>query len=611
MKTRIRVLARVPENTVETKVVIEGRCKDSSPFSASDPDIDWYKENIPCMNSCPASTRIPEYLEAVSTQNYDLCYKINREDNLFPHTLGRVCAHPCETYCRHGFSGMGDPVNICWSKRTGADYKTKNGKLKKCLPQTDKKVAVVGAGPCGLTVANDLALVGHSVTVFEALPSPGGMMVAGIPVFRLPRNLLEGEINDILDLGVELKLNQKIGEDISLAQLQDDFDAVALTTGCMTPISLAIPGEKLDGVIPGLDFMMQVNIGDRKKIDGTVVVVGGGFTAMDCSRTALRLGAEKVIVIYRRTKNELLVDDRELREASFEGVEFYFLVSPLEIHSSDGKKLTKLKCIKNRLSDPGPDGRRKPAPIADSEFTIDCDYVIPAISQSPDTSFIDPGMGISLNGNRISINKQGLMTSSEGIFASGDCVTGPQNLITAIGEGHDTAKAIDQHLMKKSRVKEVVSKKTFGQRGMRSIYQWRQSNQEIYDVIPMTEIDALKKEERGSFEREVDLGYKKEEGGLQADRCYLCNHNIHINEKDCILCANCVDVCPYDCIKIATQDKVIVKDPKTGGTKKEKEGLFYMLMDEEKCIRCGLCLDVCPTFCLTMDKITFSQTFEA
>ena len=244
MEKRIRVLARVKESEAESKEVVETRCKSKEVFYANDPDTEWYKKNIPCMDACPANTRVPEYLDSISRGDFDTTYLINRIDNVFPHTLGRVCSHPCETACRHGFEGMGDPVSICWLKRVGGDYKSKEKiKLQGVKKKTGKKVAVIGAGPAGLALANDLALLGHSVTVYEALPTVGGMLYGGIPAFRLPRTLIQQEIKDITDLGVELKLNTRIGKEITLQQLKEGNDAVCITTGCMVPVKLNVPGE--------------------------------------------------------------------------------------------------------------------------------------------------------------------------------------------------------------------------------------------------------------------------------------------------------------------------------------------------------------------------------
>jgi formate dehydrogenase major subunit len=604
MEKRIRVLARVKEGQAESKEVIETRCKSKDMFYANDPDIEWYKQNIPCMYACPANTRVPEYLDSISRGDFNKTYLINRSDNVFPHTLGRVCSHPCETACRHGFEGMGDPVSICWLKRAGGDYKGKGKiKLEAAKKKAGKKIAIVGAGPAGLTLANDLSLRGYMVTVYEALSVAGGMLYSGIPAFRLPRALVKDEIKDIKDLGVDLKLNTRIGKEATLQQLKDKNDAVCITAGCMVPVKLDIPGEDYQGVIPGLDFMMQVNTGKLKGVRGTVVVVGGGFTAMDCSRTALRLGAKRVIVIYRRTRNEMLVDERELKETSLEGVEFQFLVSPVRIASRDGERVSEIECVKNKLGEPGPDGRKRPAEIKGSEFKIKTDWIIPAVSQQADPSLLPSKLNIKTEKGMAVVDKDSYMTSEKGIFACGDFISGPRNIISAIGEAHRVAQAIDLYLTGREMINEKVVRTVFKQSGLRSITQWKAGHYDIYDVIPREEISSLKKDQRTRLEKEVDLGYKKETGQMQADRCYLCNHNIQIDEKDCILCANCVDVCPHDCIKIARKDQVMV------GGRKENLDVFYMLIDEERCIRCGLCLDVCPTTCLYMEKFQFEKEF--
>src|SRR3989338_6142947 len=606
MEKMIRVLARVKESQAESKEVVETRCKSKEVFYANDPNIEWYKQNIPCMYACPANTRVPEYLDSISRGDFDKTYLINRTDNVFQHTLGRVCSHPCETACRHGFEGLGDPVSICWLKRAGGDYRGKGKiKLEASKKKTGKRVAIVGGGPAGLTLANDLALWGHNITVYEALPIAGGMLYSGIPAFRLPRSLVQDEIKDIINLGIDLKLNVRIGKEITLQQLKDSNGAVCITIGCMLPVKLNIPGEDYQGVVPGLDFMMQVNTEKRKGKRGTVVVIGGGFTAMDCSRTALRLGAEKSIVLYRRTRNEMMVDGRELKETSLEGVEFQFLVAPVKIISKDRERVSEIECIKNKLGEPGADGRKRPVPIEDSNFKIKADWIIPAVSQQSDSSLLPSKLNIKTEKGMAAVDKTTYMTSENGVFACGDFISGPRNIISVIGEAHNVAKAIDLYLIGLERTREKVTQTVYKQSGMRSITQWKVNNQDIYDVIPRKEIPSLKKEQRTGLEKEVDLGYRMETGQMQADRCYLCNHNIQINVDECILCANCVDVCPLDCIKMARKDKVMVKNG--GDYKSENLNVFYMLIDEEKCIRCGLCLDVCPTACLYMEKLQFEK----
>ena len=606
MEKRIRVIARVKEGQAESKDIVEIRCKSKEIFYANNPDTEWYKKNIPCMDACPANTRIPEYLDSISRGDFDKTYLINRIDNVLPHTLGRVCSHPCETACRHGFEGLGDPVSICWLKRVGGDYKSKEKiKLQGIKKKTGKNVAVIGAGPAGLALANDLALFGHNVTVYEALPTAGGMLYSGIPAFRLPRTLIQQEIKNITDLGVEIKLNTRIGKEITLQQLKEGNDAVCITTGCMVPVRLNVPGEDYQGVIPGLDFMIQVNTGKLKGLRGTVVVIGGGFTAIDCSRTALRLGAEKSIVLYRRTRNEMMVDERELKETSLEGVEFQFLVAPVKIISKARERVSEIECVKNKLGEAGADGRKRPVPIEDSNFRIKADWIIPAVSQQSDPSLLPSKLNIKTEKGMAAVDKTTYMTSENGVFACGDFISGPRNIISVIGEAHKVAKAIDLYLIGLERTREKVTQTVYKQSGMRSITQWKVNNQDIYDVIPRKEIPSLKKEQRTGLEKEVDLGYRMETGQMQADRCYLCNHNIQINGDECILCANCVDVCPLDCIKMARKDKVMVKNG--GDYKSENLNVFYMLIDEEKCIRCGLCLDVCPTACLYMEKLQFEK----
>src|SRR5215475_529853 len=266
-------------------------------------DLHWVKQNIPCQSACPAGTDIPGYLEAVYHGRFREAYEINLRDNVFPAVLGRVCSRPCEHACRHGWGGNGEPVAICFSKRSAADfYHQEPIVLAKLFPPSGRCVAVVGAGVAGLTAARELALLGHAVTVFEKHRTAGGMLNQGIPAFRLPRDVIEFEVAQVLSLGIELRCGVAVGSDAPLSGLVRDFDAVVLAGGTLRPNLLELEGADIEGVEHGLDFLLQVNELGRRRVGERVVVIGGGYTAMDCSRTALRLGAASVTVCYRRPR---------------------------------------------------------------------------------------------------------------------------------------------------------------------------------------------------------------------------------------------------------------------------------------------------------------------
>ncbi|GMT42705.1 MAG: NADPH-dependent glutamate synthase small subunit [bacterium] len=590
MDERYRVLARIPEGQGESPEVVMVKTVTNKVMYCHDPDIDWYKDNVPCRRTCPAGTRIPEYISAAAGGDYYKCYEINRVDNVLPHILGRVCAHPCEDDCRHGYDGMGSPVSICWLKRSGADHKESAPELKTAYP-TGKKVAVIGSGPAGLALAQDFSLWGHSVTIFEAMEKPGGMMRYGIPRFRLPEDIIDYEIGQILNLGAQLKCGVKVGEDPLLNDLARDFDAVVMAGGCALPTTLDIPGIDAEGVVYGLDFMNMVNTGALKKVTGHVVVLGGGFTAMDCSRSAYRLGAEEVTVVYRRTRNELKVDERELRETSVEGISFRYLLSPHEVKTNGGR-ITEALFQRNSLGPPGSDGRRSIKPMEGKFETIKADWLIPAISQFADMSPF---------GGKITVNTDDYKTPMNKIFATGDYVTGPQDIITAIGHAHNTARKLDKFLMGHDRFVENVHRQVWGNTVFDSYQGWKSVEGNIYDLIPRLDMPAIELSQRRDQMKEADTGYDKNQTYWQGQRCYLCNHNIQIDGSACILCYNCVDVCPYGCIIMAGEKWVRVY--KNGSPEPEGENFTYMIIEEKNCVRCGLCIDVCPVPCITMEKL--------
>lgn len=591
MNDRYRVLARIPEGQGEPQEIIRVKTVTNKVLFCHNPDIEWYKDNVPCRRACPAGTRIPEYINADARGLYDASYGINRADNVLPHILGRVCAHPCEEVCRHGHQGMGDPVSICWLKRSGADFKN-SPPMEEMLKPTGKSVAVVGSGPAGLALAHDFAFLGHEITIFEAMEKPGGMLRYGIPRFRLPEDIIDFEINQVLNLGVNLECGVRVGENPSLQSLAREYDCVVMAGGCALPTKLDIPGINAEGVVYGLDFMNMVNKGKLREVRGNVVVLGGGFTAMDCARSAYRLGAEKVTVVYRRTRNELKVDERELRETSMEGISFRYLLSPSEVKADGDGKVVEVVFQRNSLGEPGADGRRSIKPLEGKLSAMKADWVIPAISQSADMAPF---------GGNVAIDTENFETPIEKVFATGDYITGPRDIITAIGNAHKTARKLDKFLMKRNRFKEEVSRQVWESSVYDSYQGWKSVEGNIYDLIPRLDMPAIEISSRRDQLKEVDTGYDKKQTHWQSERCYLCNHNIQIDGAKCILCYNCVDVCPYDCIIMAGEESVRVYE--NGKPTAEKKGYTYMIINEKNCVRCGLCMDVCPVTCITMEKL--------
>ncbi|MBI5636795.1 MAG: FAD-dependent oxidoreductase [Nitrospinae bacterium] len=598
MENRYRIMARVPQGQGEIPEVVRVKTAPDKVHFCSDPDIEWYKDNVPCRRACPADTRIPEYIDAAARGDYDKCYEINLMDNVLPHVLGRVCAHPCENACRHGFPGMGDAVSICWLKRGGADYKKDAPKLTPAAA-TGKKVAIAGSGPAGLALAMDLALWGHKVTIYEGMPQAGGMLRYGIPRFRLPEAELNEEIDRIGDLGVTIKTNRWVGEDPTLDGLRKDYDAVVMAAGSMVPAKLNVPGDDAKGIAYGLDFMAQVNSGKIKAVEGHVMVLGGGYTAMDCSRSALRLGASRVTVVYRRSRNELKVDEREMRETSMEGVDFQYLMSPIEVKKNAAGEVDGVVFSRMRLTEPGPDGRRQIVPVPNAIVSMKCNMVIAAISQSPDMALPGPGF---------TVDRENFTTNLPKVYAAGDYISGPRDIISAIGNAHKVARAIDRALMGRGRHGEKTASTVWRQTELGSYKEWKTVKGNVFDLIPRQDIPALDQAARQHKMAEVDLGYNEEEVFWQGQRCYLCNLNVQIDGKMCILCYNCVDVCPYNCILMLQQDYVRVR-PNGGEPVAENKGFTYMVMDETNCVRCGLCIDACPVPCMGMEKIEVENTF--
>ncbi len=569
-------------------------------YQSEEVNPDWYKTNIPCQVGCPARTDVSNYIGLISQGRFDEAYVLNRRSNVVPGVLGRTCARPCEPVCRRNKID-GKPVSICWLKRASHDHREYRHLPERPKVTKDQKVAVIGAGSAGIAAARELAEMGYPVTVYDYYPAPGGMMVGGIPVWRLPREVTQEECDEYLDaLGVEVKLNTAIGKDIQLTDLMNQFDATYIAAGCMLsnpltdPYNKEVPGGELFGVVPGLPFLEKVNFGEPVYVGKRVAVLGGGFTAMDCCRSAMRFGAEKVYVLYRRSKEEMPSDEYEVDEAMLEHVEFIYLCSPVEVLSQDGEHVSGLKMVRNRLGDPDPSGRRKAVPVNGSEFVLDVDTVISAFGQYADTSWI-PAQELGLEVNRWGIplvDRDTWMTSKPGLFAGGDFTEGSRNLISAIADGRDAAAAINRYLGgADSRADAPIEIE---------LPDFRRGMVDDYESIPYQTIPALPLQKRFSITAEAETGYSPEEAITQARRCLQCQLNIMIDPSICILCSGCVDICPYDCISMQGLTRVVKGDPLHQLAGSDWEGGADMIIDEEKCIRCGLCIVRCPTDAISM-----------
>lgn len=545
-------------------------------------DFDWLAKSIPCQAACPAGTDIPGYLDAIAQGRYDEAYLINLRDNVFPAVLGRVCTRPCEPACRHGWEGLGEPVAICFSKRSAADFRANREPvvLKPVFPASGKKVAVIGAGAAGLSAARELALLGHDVTVYEQHDEPGGMMVQGIPAFRLPRDLVRREIEQVRLTGVNFKCGVSIGRDVMLDDLAAQADAVIIAAGTMKPMLPGLPGEDLTGVMAGLDFLRLANAGGTPPVGRRVVVIGGGFTAVDCARMAQRLGAEEVRLCYRRTAQDLTIHAAELEAMREEGILVEGQVLPVALAGADGCVST-LRMVRTQPGEVDADGRRGFVPVAGSEFEIAADTVLLATGQRRDEHW----SALLLDA----------ATRPSPIFAAGDVLTGAGSLIEAVAGGRKCAREVDRFLTGAERVRELGWVENVATTG----------RTRAMDTIPRQPMPTLPVAER-SRAAEVETGFGDGAARTEARRCYLCSYKFEIDNDLCIYCDRCLKVKPVEgCIvKVArlhhdVEGRITGFDRSTGS---KDYNLLYI--DSSQCIRCGACREVCPVECISLQQVT-------
>ena len=556
----------------------------------------------PCSLNCPAGTDAQGYVKQIALGNDKEAVKIIKETNPLPASIGRVCPHPCEKNCRRQYAEQ--PLSIAYMKYFAADKDLKENTYRPyAKADTGKKVAVVGGGPAGLTAAYFLRLKGHSVTVFDAMPEMGGMLRYGIPEYRLPKKVLHREIAEIANLGIVLKNNTRLvpesscgaqsedeylaqkvfksGSGITLDVLKKDYDAVVLSVGAWKSTPAGCKGDDLDGVIGGIDFLRDVaesidvygeggKLTKKINIGKSVAVIGGGNTAMDACRTAVRLGAENVYVIYRRTRNEMPAEDDEIEEAIEEGVEFKFLTSPAEIMGEDGKvKQIKLQIME--LGEPDASGRRSPVPVEGKFEILDVDTVIAAIGQKFNSSGLE----------KIELNKKGLVaadeetfrTNSENVFAVGDCTNkGPGIAIAAIGEAGKAADVIDSYL--KGNV--IGYKKPYvSERDLEKVKEELKTREKIQRI----EMPKLEPEIRKQNFAEVNLGFDESKVREEAKRCLECG---------------CHDYADCRLIKYARMNDI--EPNRLAGEKHPgfvEEKLVVIRRNQNKCILCNLCVREC------------------
>ena len=474
---------------------------------------EWEGYVVPCSYACPAHIDIPRYVNLIARGKYSEALAVVREKVPFPGSLGRVCIHPCEQSCRRG--KLNDPVCIKFLKRYAADHDKGLWKQNnKIAPPTGKKAAVIGSGPAGLTAAFYLAKLGHSVTVFEALPKTGGMLRVGIPAYRLPWDILDAEIDEVKKAGVDIKVNHRVESIDDL--LQQGFDAVLIGIGDHKGSKMGAEGEDLPAVLDGVDFLRAVALGQDFKIGKKVAIIGGGNSAIDCARVALRVGSREVTIIYRRTRAEMPAAAEEVEAAIHEGIQIVFLAAPNKITPKDGRLA--LECIRMKLGEPDASGRRSPVRINGSEYVTEYDNVIAGIGQ---VSAIPAKFDVAINRGNIKVNDKTLETSRKGVFAGGDIVTGPASVIGAIAQGRLAASSIDKYLGGKGVIDEALAP-------VEELEPWFGEDPGFSDKRQpkMTELELEKRP--GNF-NEVEFGYTEQTAVEEAKRCYKCDYRLKLS----------------------------------------------------------------------------------
>lgn len=598
-------------------------------------NLGWLRENFPCMMGCPVHTEAGRYVHLIAQGRYAEAYRVARKPNPFASICGRICAAPCEEACRRG--KLDQPIAIralkrfvteCFGVESLIDVIKLQEVLRTHIKPKDKKVAIIGAGPAGLSCAHDLALLGYQVVVLEKHLVPGGMLRLGVPEYRLPRELIRLEINAILSLGVNLQLDKVLGRDFFLKDLRNaGYDAIFIAMGAHKSHALNIEGIHADGVLNAVDYLLNVNLGYRVDLGEKIVVIGGGnvafdvarsaarrekpeslassdiTAALDVARSAVRFGAKKVDMVVLESRNEMLADEEEIEQAIEERITIHNAVGPKRILARNGQ-VEGLE-IWNVASIFDSEGRFNPQFIPGSERVIEADSIIISIGQLPDLSFIQPEDGIAVTPRgMIEIDPETLATTAKGVYTGGDVAFGPRIAISAIADGRRAARSINTYLSGTEPAQPDVKITCFST----AMFQPPLG----YTQIPRQSIPNLPLERRVGI-AQVELGYNKEQAEQEAFRCLRCWENtIFKGDSDlgteCILCGGCADVCPENCIEIIPKKQLSFDSKAKEGIAAEfqidKENItgkgMVLIKNEEICIRCGLCSKRCPVGTITM-----------
>jgi NADPH-dependent glutamate synthase beta subunit-like oxidoreductase len=577
------------------------------PTDTSNPE--YFHKVVDCQYGCPAHTDVPAYIRMIAQGQFSDAYMENRESNVFPGILGRVCDRPCEPACRRG-RVEDKPVAICRLKRVAADNRDDIvDRLPKPPAQNNgKKVALIGAGCASLTVANDLRPLGYEVTIFEALDTTGGLMRTNIPAFRLPPEVLDEEIGYILDMGVDLKLNHRI--DSMKELLDEDYDAVFVGTGAPKGKNLELPGRyDSDRIHIGIEWLESVAFEHVKEIGKRVLIIGVGNTAMDCCRTSLRLGAENVKVMARKPRGFFKASEWELEDAEEENVDIMVNHSPKEFVYEDGKLVgMKFDLMEYKVDENGGIDRG----TSTGEVVIPCDDVVLAIGQDNAFPWVERDIGIDFDKWECPVvDEQTMMCTRDGVFFGGDSAFGPKNIIWAVEHGHQAAISMHKYCQGEDIRDRLPMGLNLSSQKM-GMHEWSYSND--YDGDARTQMRHVDLKERfKNIKIEVELGFDAEQAAQEVERCLNCDIQTVFAAPLCIECDACLDICPVHCLTITQNgDEEDLRTRLKAPAENREQDLYVsaglpqtgrvMVKDEDLCVHCGLCAERCPTGAWDMQK---------